>query len=159
MPVVPTLEFETIIAAPLAKVWAFFEDIEHSIPKIYANESVQLERVDMPARVGTEVVILMRGPFGKVRIAARIIEHRPPHAVVFGEEARFVDVQDSGPFKSWRHEHEFESVDSKTTRMLDRITYRLPFGPVGWLGDVVLVRHKIRAMFKRRNQTLKSLLE
>src|SRR5262245_57241217 len=107
----PTLEFETIIAASLEKVWAFFEDIQHSIPAIYSPaDLVQVDHVaPLPPRVGTQVVILARGPFGAIRMAAKIIEHRPPHAVVFGAEARFVDVQESGPFKSWRHEHEFES--------------------------------------------------
>jgi hypothetical protein len=62
---------------------------------------------------------------------AKIVQHKPPRAVVFGEEARFVDEQESGPFKAWRHEHDFERVDAKSTRVVDRITYRVGWGPIG----------------------------
>src|SRR5438876_10934303 len=128
----PTLEFETIVPAPIDKVWAFFEDVERSLPALFALEDqVKIEHADIPVRAGSAVIVRSRGPFGPVRMVARVIEHRPPHAVVFGEEARFVDVQESGPFKSWQHEHDFERIDEKTTRMIDRITYRVGFGPVG----------------------------
>src|SRR5262245_55118219 len=135
----PTLEFETIIAAPLEKAWAFFQDVVNGIPAIYPPEDQTLvEEADLPLRVGSKVVVRSRGPLGQVRLVAKVIEHQPPHAVVFGEEARFVDAQESGPFKSWHHEHEFERIDEKTTRMLDRVTYRVPYGPIGWIADALV---------------------
>ena len=75
----------------------------------------------------------------------RQVERTPAAtAVVFGEEARFVDEQESGPFKSWRHEHDFERIDEKNTRMLDRVTYRVPFGPIGAIVDWIYLRRKIK---------------
>ena len=61
-------------------------------------------------------------------------------------EESFVDVQLSGPFAAWKHEHEFEAVDSKTTRMVDRVTYRPPFGVLGFVLDWVLIRWQVRGM-------------
>jgi len=115
----------------------------------------------MPVQGGSRVVLIIRQPVvgRRVRWVARIVEHRPPHAVAFGEEARFVDEQESGPFKSWRHEHDFERVDEKTTRMLDRVTYRVPLGPIGWLADVVFVRRKLGEMFRYRHEQTKRLLD
>ena len=156
----PTVEFITTIAAPLAKVWAFHEDVARSLPALSPPaDQVKLESVDLPPRVGMKVIILAKGPFGPLRWVAKYVEHVPPHAVVFGEEARFVDEQESGPFKSWRHSHEFEAVDAKTTRMVDRITYRIGWGPLGWIADVLLVRRKLRAMFAHRHVMTRRLLE
>ena len=156
----PTLEFETLIAAPIDKVWAFFEDVTRALPAIYAPaDRVEVEHADLPPAVGGKVIILARGPFGNIRMVAKFVEHRPPHAVVFGEEARFVDAQESGPFKSWWHEHDFERIDEKNTRMLDRVKYRVPFGPIGAIVDWVYVRRKIKKMFRYRSEAVKRALE
>jgi ligand-binding SRPBCC domain-containing protein len=104
-------------------------------------------------------VLGLNGPLGRVRWVARITQHQPPHAVVFGEEARFVDEQESGPFKFWRHEHEFERIDAKTTRIVDRLTYRVGYGPIGLVADVALVRPKLKRLFRYRHDQVRKLLE
>ena len=155
----PTLEFETIVPASMAKVWTYFENVETSLPALFApGDQVVLERADVPIREGSIVVVRSRGPVGMIRMVARVVEHRPPHSVVFGEEARFVDIQESGPFKSWRHEHDFERIDEKTTRVLDRVTYRVPFGIIGWVVDLLIIRRRVKAMFRYRVQKLPTLL-
>jgi ligand-binding SRPBCC domain-containing protein len=157
---VPTVQFETTIAAPLERVWAFHQRIFESLPAITPPEfEVRIEQADDPPGVGSRVVITARGPLGRVRSVARVVEVVPPHAVVFGEEARFADEQESGPFRSWRHDHEFERVDAGTTRLLDTVTYRLPLGPLGWLADKLFVARKIRAMFRYRHEATRRLLE
>ena len=104
---------------------------------------------------GSRIVITANGPLGRVRWVAKIVQHKPPRAVVFGEEARFVDEQESGPFKAWRHEHDFERVDAKSTRVVDRITYRVGWGPIGWLADALVVRRQLRSMFRHRHAVLR----
>src|SRR5437660_313657 len=112
------LEFETTIASSLQKVWDFYEDPAKSLPLISPpTDQVKVESIDLPLRVGSRLVIFSGSPIGRIKWIARIVEHRPPHAVVFGEEARFVDEQESGPFKSWRHDHDFERIDEKSTRI------------------------------------------
>lgn len=156
----PTLLFETTIAAPLAKVWAFHEDVKMSLPALSPpGDDVRIESADLPLAVGSRITILARGPLGPVRWVARIVEWVPPHAVVFGEEARFADEQESGPFKRWRHSHEFEAIDAKTTRLVDRINYQAPLGPLGWVADKLLIRWKLRAMFKHRHGAVRKALE
>jgi len=159
---VPVFELETVVAAPLERVWAFYSDPMNALPALTPpNVEVSMESADMPVQVGSRVVLIIRQPVvgRRVRWVARIVEHRPPHAVAFGEEARFVDEQESGPFKSWRHEHDFERIDEKSTRMLDRVTYRVPLGPIGWLADVVFVRRKLGEMFRYRHEQTKRLLD
>ena len=156
----PVIEFETTINAPLAKVWAFHQDIESLVKLSPPEDEVEIEYADKPLREGSRIVINSKGPLtSRIEWTAKIVEQREPHAVVFGEEARFVDVQERGPFALWRHEHEFEHVDEKTTRCRDRITYRAPLGPIGWLLDVIFVRRKLSRMFRYRHQQLRKLLE
>jgi ligand-binding SRPBCC domain-containing protein len=154
-----TFECETVIAAPLAKVWAFYQDVKSSLPALSdPGDEVRIESVDVPPRIGGKLVLHAKGPLGRVRWVAVYVQIVPPHAVVFGEEARFVDEQESGPFKTWRHAHEFEAIDARTTRMMDRITYSIGWGPIGWLVDKVLVRPKLKRMFEHRKQVLPGLL-
>jgi ligand-binding SRPBCC domain-containing protein len=159
----PTLEFESTVAAPLERVWAFYQDVRGALPVLSPPASeVVIESADEPSQVGTRIVILAKGPIPRmrrIRWVARIVEHQPPHAVVFGEEARFVDEQEAGPFRSWRHEHEFERIDEKSTRLVDRVTYRLPLGPIGWIGDWLFVRRPLKAMFRYRHAQTKQRLE
>ena len=157
----PTLEFETTVAAPLEAVWAFHENVRESLPALSPpGDNVTIEAVDLPVRVGSRITINARGPFGRpMKWVAKIVEHAPPHAVVFGEEARFVDEMESGPFQSWKHEHDFERVDERTTWVLDRITYRVGLGPIGFVADRLIVRPRLRAMFRHRHAALRRLLE
>jgi ligand-binding SRPBCC domain-containing protein len=73
------------------------------------------------------------------------------------EELRsFIDVQLSGPYKIWHHEHRFE-VCSEGTIMTDLLYYQLPFG---WLGDLVhslYIRKKVQQIFDYREVVLKSM--
>ena len=152
----PTLEFETTVAGSLEAVWAFHEDVKTALPALSPpSASVSIESADLPVQVGSRIVVVARGPLGiRLRWVAKIVEHRPPHDVVFGREARFVDEQESGPFKAWRHEHDFERVDDTHTRVLDRVNYRVRFGPLGWLANVLFVRGQVKAMFQHRHRAL-----
>jgi ligand-binding SRPBCC domain-containing protein len=151
----PVLEFDITVAAPLDVVWAFHDDVANLAVLSPPASDVKLESADVPAKAGSRLVITAKGPLGRVRWVARIVEHTPPRAVVFGEEARFVDEQESGPFKSFRHEHDFERVGDKSTRILDRITYRVGRGPIGWVADLLVVRRQLRSMFRHRHAVLR----
>ncbi|MEO6437530.1 MAG: SRPBCC family protein [Tepidisphaeraceae bacterium] len=156
----PTLEFETTVRAPLEKVWTFFEDVTTSLPALSPpGDEVKVESADLPVHEGSRIVLTINGPLGRVRWVAKIVEHRPPHAVVFGEEARFVDVQESGPFAAWRHEHDFERIDERTTRVIDRVSYRVPLGPIGWIADRLFIRRKFHSLFRHRHERIKAMLD
>ena len=151
----PTLEFEITVAAPLDVVWAFHDDVANLAVLSPPASAVKLESADVPVKAESRIVITAKGPLGRVRWVARIVEHTPPRAVVFGEEARFVDEQESGPFKSFRHEHDFERAGEKSTRLVDRITYRVGWGPIGWVADALIVRRQLRSMFRHRHAVLR----
>lgn len=61
----------------------------------------------------------------------------------------FRDVQRSGPFAKWDHQHRFEAAPNPT--MTDEIDYRVPLGPVGQALGGRFVRDKIESMFEFRH--------
>lgn len=70
---------------------------------------------------------------------------------------RFVDEQESGPFRVWIHEHCFEALSPTTTRIRDEVRYRLPFSPLGEIAHP-LVRRKLDRIFAYREERVRALL-
>jgi ligand-binding SRPBCC domain-containing protein len=65
----------------------------------------------------------------------------------------FVDEQVKGPFRRFRHVHEF-SQDSAGTTMVDRIEFEAPFGPIGRLAEKLLLGRYLQRLIETRNRHL-----
>jgi ligand-binding SRPBCC domain-containing protein len=78
-----------------------------------------------------------------------IREYDPPY--------RFVDVQVRGPYSRWEHRHRFVAEDGGTW-VDDRVTYQLPFGPLGLATHALIVRRQLRAAWTYRRRRLEALL-
>lgn len=71
---------------------------------------------------------------------------------VWDPPRRFVDVQESGPYRMWHHVHAFEP-DGDGTIARDRVTYAVPGGA---LVHRLLVRRDVLAIFRFRHSKLAS---
>ena len=69
---------------------------------------------------------------------------------------RFVDVQLHGPYRVWRHLHEFRDVPGGT-EMLDRVDYSLPLGPLGSFGHWAFVQRILGHIFDYRREAIESI--
>lgn len=83
-----------------------------------------------------------------LRWRALIREYDPPF--------RFVDVQVRGPYARWEHRHMFRA-EKGGTWVEDRITYRLPLGPLGGLLHRLCVGRQLQAIFAYRHRRLGEL--
>jgi ligand-binding SRPBCC domain-containing protein len=72
---------------------------------------------------------------------SRIEDYRPPE--------RFTDVQTTGPYRSWSHQHLFEDHEAGTL-MTDIVTYRLPLGLLGSMAHRLAVRRQLENIFRYR---------
>jgi uncharacterized protein (TIGR01777 family) len=81
------------------------------------------------------------------------VEHRD-----YEQGVRFCDVQLSGPFAAWHHEHLVVAEDDGGSTLRDTITYALPFGPLGALG-AGYVQRKLSRLFAYRHDVTKADLE
>ena len=69
----------------------------------------------------------------------------------------FVDEQRLGPYRYWYHEHRLEPVGENQTRMIDRVSYQLPFGVLGLLVHKVWVKKMLEQIFDYRSERLAKL--
>ncbi|MFE5838739.1 SRPBCC family protein [Arthrobacter sp. NPDC056493] len=77
-----------------------------------------------------------------IQMTSRITEMDAPHY--------FVDEQVRGPFRRFRHVHEF-SEDPAGTIMVDRIDFAAPFGPLGRLAEKLFLARYLRRLIETRN--------
>ena len=66
----------------------------------------------------------------------------------------FIDEQRFGPYKMWHHEHSFESLPNGNTLIKDKISYKLPFGFLGGIAQVILIKKKLTGIFSFREKIL-----
>ena len=71
-------------------------------------------------------------------------------------EKYFIDEQRSGPYKFWHHQHHFKEIEGGT-EMDDILTYGLPFGVLGRIGNSVFVADKLQEIFEYRKQKVNDL--
>lgn len=67
----------------------------------------------------------------------------------------FEDIQVTGPFRLWRHRHEFSTPAPGRTRIVDRVTWELPW-PIRWASPIV--RHMLTDMLRYRQHALQAYL-
>jgi len=164
------LEFEQWVPFPLERVFAFFcnpENLPRIMPAASGTELIQLNRMPAPiphaaaasdnaAGVGTTIVTSFRVlPFLPLRRQwiARITE--------FEWNRYFADVQETGPFKSWHHRHEFAASTQQRvegTLIRDVIDYEVGFGFLGAAGNALFIREQMERTFAQRQQILPQLL-
>lgn len=66
---------------------------------------------------------------------------------------RFVDEQQRGPFKRFRHEHRFTET-AEGTLMTDTLVVTAPLGPLGWLAERLFLRRYLKHLIESRNRYL-----
>jgi len=161
------LEFEQWVPFRIERVFAFFanpENLPRIMPAATGTRLILLNRMPPPpgvsgekaAGVGSTIVTSFRVlPFLPLRARwiARITE--------FEWQVYFADVQDSGPFKTWHHRHEFaaetrEGVNG--TQVRDVIDYEVGFGFLGAIANALFVRHQMENAFAQRQAILPTLL-
>jgi ligand-binding SRPBCC domain-containing protein len=144
------LERSQWIARRRSEVFAFFSDaqnLEAITPRSLGFRILSPTPIAMAAGTRIDYRLSLWGV--PVRWRTLITEFEP--------DVRFVDVQEKGPYAHWHHLHEFEAEDGGT-RMRDRVTYRLPFGPLGTLAHALLVERQLCTIFDYRARVIPELL-
>jgi ligand-binding SRPBCC domain-containing protein len=163
------LQFQQSVPFPLDHVFAFFSN-PLNLPRIMPTDSgtkiEQLNRVappdsrgaaaDVAAGVGSTMVTSFR-VFPVLPLRARWIAR----ITEFEWNYYFADVQEKGPFKNWRHRHQFLAETRSGiagTVVRDVIDYEVGFGFVGAMIDAVFVRRQMQNTFAQRQEVLLKLL-
>lgn len=144
------LEREQVVKRPLGEVFEFFARAEN------------LERITPPwlnFRVLTKTPIAMAsGTLIDYRLRLHGLPlHWTSRIVLWDEERRFVDEQVRGPYRLWRHLHEFAPAGSGTW-IRDRVEYALPLRRLGDLLGAPIVHRELTRIFDYRRAAVARLL-
>lgn len=146
----PLYRKSTWIDAPVGSVFAFHEEPD------------TLERLT-PPWVGAKVIERSGGirPGGRVVLSVplgRNLGRWVAEHTEYEQDRLFTDVLTEGPFRIWRHRHEF-APENGGTRLTDSIEFSLPGGRLAdWLGGW-FIRRQLAKVFHYRHQTTRRICE
>ena len=69
----------------------------------------------------------------------------------------FVDEQRIGPYRIWHHEHHFKSIEGGRIEVTDRVTYVLPFSPLGDVIHPFIVKPQLAKIFAFREKAVNEI--
>ncbi len=134
------------VPRPLPEVFAFFCDpynLEKITPPLlsFKIKSISTTAVEQ----GTLIEYRLKVHGVPMHWRTRIEDWRVNEA--------FVDIQEAGPYRVWHHTHRFTAVPGGTL-MEDLVRFKVPFGPLGDLFGLPLVRRDVREIFRYRRQVI-----
>jgi ligand-binding SRPBCC domain-containing protein len=144
------LDLEQRIARPLTDVFAFF------------SQARNLERITPPwlrfNLVGEGPGQLSEGSLIDYRLRVHGVPLRWTSLIeVWEPGTAFVDRQLRGPYRLWRHRHEFVAT-GRDTIVRDHVRYALPLGGIGELAHMLLIRRDLERIFAFRRRSVERLL-
>jgi ligand-binding SRPBCC domain-containing protein len=143
------LESRGWLARPRADVFAFFADPANLARITPPGLGFRLLTREPAMRAGAVLDYRVRWLGAPLRWRTYVREYDPP--------VRFVDVQVRGPYARWEHRHLFLE-EAGGTWVEDRVTYRLPLGPLGRLVHALLVERQLADIWAYRRRRLGALL-
>lgn len=150
MPRIYRLQREQLIPAQLDQVWDFFATPANL--NAMTPPDMQFEIVfggEAPMQPGQLIEYRLTFIPGVKSTWLTEITH-------LQEKSFFIDEQRIGPYRFWHHEHRFVE-DSGKTRVIDTVTYALPFGLLGELVHALWVRRRLGAIFDFRQNMLREI--
>lgn len=140
------LDRSLFLSRPREEVFAFFSDAGNleRITPAFLHFHILTPR-PIPMKPGTLIDYQLR-LFGVYFRWKTLIE-------TFEPPSSFTDVQLTGPYRRWRHRHEFDDAPGGTM-MRDRVEYELPLGPLGAIARAVFVRRAVEQIFDHRNAAI-----
>jgi ligand-binding SRPBCC domain-containing protein len=163
-----TAEHWTPVALP--KVFAFFSD-PNNLPRLMPPElRARVILIDLVEPLAEHPAGLAAGYGSTITFSFRPIPFLPVRQKWVAQitnydfhpdHASFSDRQLKGPFKSWIHDHRFESEtrDGKAgTLITDRVEFEVGYGAFGRVFEKSFLSKRMREIFVHRQATLEQTL-
>lgn len=147
----PRIVVETKLNAPIERCFDLSRSIDlHKISTEHTNEEA-IDGVTSGLINLDESVTWRAQHFG-------IYQNLSTKITEFDSPKFFVDEMVKGAFKGFRHEHHFETIES-VTLMTDIFYYQSPFGFLGKLVDMIVLKHYMTKLLDKRNAIIKEFAE
>lgn len=146
-----TLTREQVVTTSLDRAWSFIQN-PRNLNRITPAEMEFTIISDPPAEMVEGLLIQYRVKLpliGPRKWLSEIKHVRTGHS--------FVDEQRIGPYRFWYHYHEIQAVEGGV-KFFDRVTYQVPFGPLGLIANKLFVRPTLEQIFNHRQEMFNILL-
>ncbi len=134
----------------LEAAWDFFSNPANLSEITPPEMNFRILNENVPKQIYPGLVILYKvSPILKVSVTwlTEITQVSAPNY--------FIDDQRVGPYKLWHHQHHFRLTDDGV-EMTDIVHYKLPFGILGRLANLLFVKKQLRDIFEYRRNILES---
>lgn len=142
---------EQVVAADLRTVWDFIKD-PNNLNAITPAELAFKILSDVPPEMANGLLITYRIKIpilGRQNWLTEIKHIRPMQS--------FVDEQRIGPYRFWYHYHELQETE-KGVRIIDDVTYAVPFGIVGQWVNFLVIGKMLDKIFDYRAKMFEKML-
>lgn len=143
-----TLVRKQKLGISIAEAWDFLSN-PANLALITPPDMKFTVRSDLPDRIYEGLIIEYR-----VRPLPSIPVTWITEITHVSEPTFFVDEQRIGPYRMWHHEHRLREV-ADGTEMTDRVSYVLPYGPIGDIASFLIVKARLERIFDFRRDYLK----
>ncbi|QQR97871.1 MAG: SRPBCC family protein [Sphingobacteriales bacterium] len=145
------INLQTKFNADINRCFDLSRDVDaHKLTAKRTNETAIAGRTSGLCQLGDKITWEAKHFGIRQRLTVEITKMNPPYF--------FEDIMLKGAFKSMRHIHTFESKNGHTI-MTDEFYYEVPFGILGKIFDVLVLKKYMTNFLKIRNQILKDILE
>jgi len=168
------VQFAQWVPVPVERVFLFFAN-PGNLPRIMPPESgTELLRVKLVPPPGVEIEAAtvtdqqpLAGAGSEIVTSFRLVPFLPfrrkwtARIVAFEWNRYFEDVQERGPFKSFRHRHELNAEEREGvagTEVRDLLEYEIGFGMLGEWVQKLFVAGVFEKTFAYRQRALERLL-
>lgn len=145
------LKYEHKIPAALAKVWEFIASPENL--KIITPDSMNFV---VTSTTHTEKMYPGMMIAYKVSPLLGIRMNWCTEITHVSELNYFVDEQREGPYRIWHHQHHLKEIEGGVL-MTDIIHYKAPFGMLGRIMNVLMIRKQLKLIFDYRSKKLEEI--
>ena len=134
---------ETIVSVPISACFDLARSVStHPLTTLKSRERVVSKHDRDLLELGDELTLEATHFRVQQRLSSKIVE--------FDRPTSFTDQMTKGAFKSFRHQHLFESLLDGATKMTDILEFESPLGPLGRLVDRLFMRKYMERFIRER---------
>ncbi len=146
------IQLETRIAAPAERCFLLSLNID-----LHKQSTVQTSE-EAIAGVTSGII----GPGERVTWRGRHFGLMLTHETLISQYDRpnhFQDIMLRGMFRSFEHDHFFDTLEDGTTLMRDELRFAAPLGPLGRIADVLFLQSYLSRFLAQRNDLIRTIAE
>ncbi len=142
---------ELYINTSVEEIWDFISSPKNLKEITPNNMGFDIRTPNLPAKIYEGMIISYT-----VRPLLGVPTHWVTEITHVRDQFYFVDEQRVGPYKLWHHQH-IIMPEKNGVLMKDIVSYQPPFGMLGRMANLIVIKNKLNEIFDYRSQILNKI--